>query len=180
MSNTSENPGDTENETGENKQVDTEQSQNIIVTDNFSINLPAGWAQTQPIKEILVMAVNADENISDPAAQKINFRTYFAIVHEELEGKSMDEYLQNLKDYLSVSIPGTVFTKEEDIIIDDKPTHVMEIELTQNDVNIKALSAIINEQGSSVWVVSFNTTKDNWDRYKETFYGTANSFKLIR
>jgi len=156
-----------------------EQPQSKMITDDFSINLPAGWKQAAPVMGSSAMAVNMNENINDPAAQKINFKSYFAVSsYDTLQGKSMNDYLQIIKNSLSQTIPNVVFTNEQDIAINSQPAHAIEAELTQQGVNFKILMVIVVGQGEDVWVISFNTTKSSWDGYKQSFYDIANSFIL--
>lgn len=163
-----ESRGKTESGIGENK----------LVTDDFSVDLPAGWKQTAPAMGTSAMAVNTNENINDPAAQKINFKSYFAVSYDALQDKSMSEYLQIVKNGLRQTIPNVVFTKEQNMMIGSKSANAIEAELSQQGVNFKILIVVITGQKEDVWVISFNTTKSGWDGYKETFYGIANSFSL--
>lgn len=158
--------------------INTPKPQSRIVTDDFSINLPTGWEETTSTQNISVTAVNIGERIDDSAAQKINFKTYFAVAYEALKERSVNEYIKVFKDFLAMSIPGTVFTKEQDISINGKSAHAIEMELIQDGVGLKVLSVIIEGRGGNVWVMSFNTTKKNWNGYKEMFYSIANSFSL--
>jgi len=151
---------------------------NKIVTDDFSIDLPDGWKQTAASMGATAMAVNSNEHISDPAAQKINFQSYFAVSYETLQGKSMNDFLQIVKNGLSQTIPNVVFTKEQNMTIDGRIAHAIEAELTQQGVDFKVLVVLVAGQGEDVWVLSFNTTKSSWDGYKETFYSIANSFSV--
>jgi len=168
----------TNNQGSQNSQPNVGQSQNKLVTDDFSIDLPDGWRKTAPVIGATAMAINADETISDPAVQKINFKSYVAVSYDTLQGKTMSEYLQNIKSELQRLISNAVFTKEEDININDRPAHAMEAEMTQQGVNFKVLMVVMGGEGEDVWVISFNTTKNNWDGYKETFYNIAKSFSL--
>ncbi len=172
------NLGETESGAGASNQTDTEQSQNKIITDDFSINLPTGWEQTAPAMGTSAMAINANENINDPAAQKINFKSYFAVSYDTLQGKNVNDYLQTVKDGVSQAISNIVFTKEQDIKMNGSSAHAIEAELAQQGVNFKILMVVIAGQGEDVWVISFNTTKSSWDGYKETFYDIAGSFSL--
>ena len=172
------NPEGTASGTGTNKQTNTEQSQSKLVTDDFDINLPAGWRQTAPAMGASAMAVNANEHIDDPAAQKINFKSYFAVSYDTLQGKNMSEYAQTVKSGLQQAISNAVFTKEQDMTINGRSARAMEVELTQQGVNFTILMVIVKGQGDDVWVMSFNTTKSSWEGYKETFYDIANSFSL--
>lgn len=159
-------------------QISAEQSQNKIITDDFSINLPAGWDQIAPAIGTSAMAVNTNEDINDPAAQKINFKSYFAVSYDTLQGKSMNDYLQIVRNGLSQTISNIVFTKEQDMTINGSSAHAMEAELTQQGADFKILMVAVAGQGEDVWVMSFNTTESNWDGYEETFYNIADSFSL--
>lgn len=170
--------GKTESGAGASNQTNTEQPQNKIITDDFSINLTTGWKQTAPAMGASAMAVNTDEYINDPAAQKINFKSYFAVSYDTLQGKSINDYLQTVKNGLSQAISNVVFTKEQDMTINGSSAHAIEAELTQQGVNFKILMVVVAGQGEDVWVISFNTTKSSWDGYKETFYSIADSFSL--
>ncbi len=177
-----ENFGDTNNTTANKSQGKTndtaKQFQNKLETDDFSVNLPNGWAKTSPAIGTSAMAINMNENISDPAARKINFKSYFAVSYDTLQSKSMDEYMQTVKSGLQQAIPDIIFTENKNIEINGKPARALEAELAQKGVNFKILMVAIKGNGDDVWVISFNTTKSNWDGYKEIFYYVANSFNL--
>ncbi|MDP3052462.1 MAG: type II secretion system protein [bacterium] len=173
------NQGKTENGIVTDNQPSPEQSQNKIITDDFSINLPPGWSKTEAAAGVSAMAFDTNEIIKDSAAQKINFKSYLAVVFDALQGKTLDEYLQNLKNSLLQTIPNTVFTKEQDMTISGKLGHAMEVELSQQGVNFKILTVFVkDEKEENVWIITFNTIKSSWDGYKESFYNTANSFVL--
>ena len=159
-------------------QINTEQAQNKMVTDDFEIVVPDGWKQTAPAMGSSAMAVKINENLNDPAAQKINFQSYFAVSYDTFQDKTMSEYVQIVKNGLQQTISGIIFTKDQDMTINGKPAHAMEAELTQQGVDFKILMIAITGEEKDVWVMSFNTTKNSWDIYKETFYSIANSFSL--
>lgn len=161
-----------------NSPADTQQPQNRITTNDFSINLPAGWQQTTPAMGTSAMAVNVNEQIDDPAAQKINFKSYFAVSYDTLQGGNLNDYIQIVKNQLLQTIPSTTFTREQDMTINGRSTHAIEAELTQQGVNFKILMVAVVGQGEDVWVISFNTTKSVWSEYERMFYGVADSFSL--
>ncbi|MFH0712350.1 MAG: hypothetical protein V2A55_00605 [Candidatus Jorgensenbacteria bacterium] len=150
-----------------------------LITGDFSINLPAGWRQAAPpFVGVSAMAVNADEIINDPAAEKINFKSYLAVSYDTLQGKSMSEYLQTVKDELQKMISGVVFVNEQDTTINSRSARAMEVELTQQGIDFKILMVAIKGEGEDVWVMSFNTIKSSWDENKEAFSDIAKSFSL--
>ena len=160
------------------QQTNTEQTQNKIVTDDFEVVIPAGWEKTAPAMGSSAMAVKINENLNDPVAKKINFKSYFAVSYDTLQDKSMSEYVQIVKNGLQQTVPSVVFTKDQDMMINSRSAHAIEAELIQQGVNFKILLMVIAGEGKDVWVISFNTTKNSWDEYREMFYGVANSFNL--
>ena len=105
-----------------------------------------------------------------------NFKSYFAVSYDTLQGKNMNDYLQTLKNRLSQTIPNIAFTKEQDVTINGNLAYAIEAELTQQGVDFKVLMVVVSGQGEDIWVISFNTVKSNWDSYKDMFYGVASSF----
>jgi hypothetical protein len=159
----------------ENQEV-TKKPQSKIITDDFSIDLPEGWQQIDAVVGTTAMAVNMNENISDPAVQKINFRSYFAVAYETFEEGSIKEYTEVIKQALEQSIGSVVFTLEEDTTINGQPANQIEAEMTQQGVDFKVLLVIVKGHGDDIWTISFNTTESNWKEYKQIFYNTAKSF----
>jgi len=161
-----------------NNQTSPEQPQNKLATDDFEINIPEGWRQTVPAIGSSAMAVKADEQLNDPAAQKINFKSYFAISYDTLPGKSLSEYLQGVKGQLQQTISDVVFSQEHETTINGKAARAFEASLTQQGVNFKILMVAVKGAGDDVWIISFNTLQSAWDQYQETFSNIANSFSL--
>jgi len=154
------------------------QIQNKLVTDDFEVTLPVGWEKTAPAIGASAMAVNRNEKLDDPAAQKINFKSYLAVSYDTLQGKGLSEYLQTVKNGLSQIVSNVVFTNEQDVMINGRSAHALEAELAQQGVNFKILMVVITGQGEDVWVMSFNTIKSSWDGYQETFSDMVQSFSL--
>lgn len=163
---------------GQQAPVGNEQSQNKLVTDDFDIVLPVGWQRIEPAPETLAMAVNVDEQLNDPAGQKINFRTYFAVSYDTLQGMTMAEYMQRIKDVLSQPASNVFFANEQDVNINNRLVRAVEVELTREGADFKILIVVVRGEGDDVWVMSFNTVKSSWDEYKETFSGIVRSFNL--
>ena len=161
-----------------NNPTNSEQSQSKLVTDDFEISLPEGWQKTEPVMGALAMAVKADEQLTDPAAQKIHFRSYFAVSYDTLQGKSLSEYMQGVKNYLQQITSGIVFAQEHDMIINDQPARAFEASFIQQGVNFKILMVAVKGAGDDVWVISFNTLQGTWTEYQKIFSDIASSFKL--
>lgn len=157
-------------------QGETGQPQSRIITDDFSLDIPAGWEETAPAMGASVMAVYANEEVEDPAARKINFKSYLAVSYDTLQGKDIAGYLQTVRNSLLQAIPSVLFTAERDMTVNGNAAHAIEAELTQQGADFKILIILISGEGEDIWVISFNTTKNGWDDYRKTFYDTANSF----
>lgn len=165
-------------QTDANNQTNNKPPQNKLVTDDFEINLPAGWQKTAPAIGTSAMAVKVDEQLNDPAAQKINFRSYFAVSYDTAQGKSLSEYAQTVKDRLQQTISGIVFTQEHDTTINGKAAQAFEADFNQQGVNFKILMVTIKGLGDDIWVISFNTLQSAWVEYRDAFSDIANSFSL--
>lgn len=159
-------------------QAAVDQLQNKLVTDDFEMNIPSGWVQAPPVMGTSAMAVNAKESLNDPAAQKINFQSYLAVSYDVLQGKSLEEYSEIIKNGLKQAIQGVVFANEHDVAVNGSPARAFEAEMSQQGVNFRILMVSVKGEGDDVWTLSFNTTKSAWDSYAQTFSGIVNSFKL--
>lgn len=146
--------------------------------EDFSIDMPKGWAEMGAPTGVSAMVVYTSEEITDPAAQKINFRSYFSVVYDTLGEKTMEEYIQYTKDVLPQSIPDIVMTHEEKGIIDNQDAYFIEAEFNQRDIDFKILLSFIKGKEQDVWIISFSTAVSNWDSYKDLFYQIAKSFKV--
>lgn len=163
---------------GTDNQANSEQPQNKLVTDDFEINLPEGWRKTEPTIGVSAMAVKADEKLNNPAAQKINFRSYFAVSYDTLQGKNLNEYLRGVQNQLQQTISGVVFAQEHDTTINGKPARAFEASFTQREVSFKTLMVAVKGVGDDVWIMSFNTLQSTWDEYRQAFSDIANSFSF--
>ncbi len=178
LTNSPENIGQQASTGNQNNEAGNQQSQNKLVTDDFDIVLPVGWKKTEPAIGTSAMAINVNEQLNDPAAQKINFRSYFAVSYDTLQGKSMAEYMQTTKYALSQTVSSAVFANEQDVNINGRAVRAVEVELTQQGVNFKILIVAIRGEGDDVWIISFNTIKSSWDGYREIFSNIVRSFNL--
>lgn len=144
----------------------------------FSVNVPGGWSEMGAPTGISAMAVNTSEEITDPAAKKINFRTYFSVVYDTLSGRNREAYIQFVRDSLGQTIPNINITHEQGGKVNNRDAYFMETEFNQRGIDFKVLLVVVNGTGNDVWVVTFNTPKTSWDKYRDLFYRTADSFSV--
>ncbi|MDD5221437.1 MAG: hypothetical protein PHV47_02435 [Candidatus Pacebacteria bacterium] len=159
-------------------QINSNHLQNKLVTDDFEITLPVGWQKTEPTIGSSAMAVKIDEQLSDPAAQKINFRSYFAVVYDTMQEKSLEEYIQTTKDQLEQTISNIIFSQEHDATINSQAARAFEADFNQKGIDFKILMVVIKGTNDDVWIISFNTLQSTWTEYKDSFSDIANSFSL--
>ncbi len=149
-----------------------------LITDNFSIDIPEGWRTMTAPMGVSGMVVDANKITTDPAAQKVNFQSYFSVVYDSLQGKNHQEYIDYVKSALSVSFSGVVFFEEKQIIINGRESYALEFEITQQGVDFKVLMVLVMGEGEDVWAISFNTTQKDWNDYKDIFSEIVNSFQI--
>ncbi|MBN2197896.1 hypothetical protein JW698_01725 [Candidatus Wolfebacteria bacterium] len=155
-----------------------QQQENKIIENNFSINVPDGWAEAVAPDGVSAMVVKLNEQLNNPAAEQINFRSYFAVTYDILHGDTFEGYLRNFKSTFLQTMIGSVFTEEKEVIINNNSAYVMEASLNQQGVDFKVLLAVVKGEGESVWILSFNTVENLWKEYENDFYEVANSFIL--
>lgn len=149
---------------------------NKLATDDFEITLADGWKGVPAATGISAVAVDTNENITDPAAQRINFKTYLAVSHDTLNGKNITEYMQTVKTSLLQTMPDTVFSNEHTLTINNRQVLAMEADIANQGADYKVLIVAVKGNGEDVWVMSFNTLKSSWQQYAQTFSDMANNF----
>ena len=155
-----------------------EEEENVLFNDNFSINIPEGWRETAASVGVSAMVVNVNEEITNPDAKKINFKSYFSVVYDSLQGKSKEEYIDYLKNSLEQAVPGIIFIQEKTTTMNERNAYALEAELKQQGVDFNVLIILVYGDGEDIWVMSFNTLRDKWTDYKDLFYQTADTFQI--
>jgi len=149
----------------------------FLVKDDFSVLLPQGWKESAGFQGVSAMATNAEEEITDPEAKKVNFRTYYSVTYDVLQGRTMEDYAEYVKESLRQLLVSVDFVREEATELNGRDAHVIEIELYQQGINLKVLMFLIKGEGDDLWLISFNTAQSNWDQYQDLFREIAASFE---
>lgn len=149
----------------------------ILEKEGYSIKLPEGWKEAEGVSGASATIVNAKEEVIEPNAQKINFRSYYSVINDNLAENSPEDYFKKITESLKKSFPDIGAIKEEDKIVSENKIHFMEIEIRQQEIDFKVLLAVITKD-KNVWTISFNTLKSNWEKYRELFYQIAGDFKI--
>jgi len=173
----SEEPLEGNNGTGAKENIPTAQTTNNIVTNSFEITPPPGWEGRPAPEGVLALAIKPGETMANPEASKIGFKSYFAITRSDLQGKTREEYVnfigEELKKISSSVVLDTTWTTR----VDGKDATVLDISINQQNVDFK-VSIFLVWNGEDVWAISFNTTADKWNEYKDAFFTAGSSFKL--
>lgn len=156
--------------------------ESTIIKDGFSIILPVGWQEINN-NTVLMMAVDTENEIVDPALEKIGFQTNFSLKKDNFSKYAgiddMQAYVEDIKVSLVQMISGIKFTAEEKGTIDGRPAVYIECLSTQREISFKTLLVFVGGQDQDVWAISFNTSEYLWPSYRDLFYHIAGSFKLI-
>ncbi len=150
-----------------------------VLGNGFSIKVPQGWAEQQNPMGVSLMAVDILSPVSNERARQINFHPYYTVTLDSLQGLEEKQYIEILKQAVAQATPGVIFQNENTLEINANKAYALEGELTQNEIDFKILIILIRGKGNDIWVVSFNTTKVDWDQSASKFTEIANSF-LIR
>ncbi len=147
-------------------------------SEDFSIKPPENWERIS-IPNTLVGFRNTDETFSEGSPEnKINFQSYMAVSFDNAQGRTFSEFVDFIKEEVQKMVPSFNSTNQFEKQIDGKRTEFIEAEMVQQDVNYKVLMVVV-DAGDKYYLVSFNTTAGKWDHYKDLFYLTAESFRLI-
>lgn len=169
--------GDERNYGEENYVPQPEEQEIFLVKDDFSLLLPQGWRESAGFQGVAAMAINAEEEITDSDAKKINFRTYYSVTYDVLQGRTLEDYAEYVKESLRQLLVSVDFVSEGARNLSGREVYGIEMELFQQGINFKVLTLLIKGEEDDVWLVSFNTVKDNWDQYQDLFQEIAASFK---
>lgn len=147
--------------------------------EDFSIGIPEGWTKSQqPLSGTLLTLYKIGEShVDDPNAQKINFKSYIAISFDRTQGKTQSQITDMTKQILLQTLPNAKITALPQETIDNQKADLIEIRLTQMDVQFKVLVAVV-VKGDTYFTVSANTTEKKWDSYRADFYTVLKSMTL--
>lgn len=154
-----------------------ERTTGLYVGDDFTIVSPRDWIQTH-MQSTLVSFQNPNEKHPEGStASKINFKSYIAVSFDNVQGKTLEEIAESVKQQIQAVVPSVSFGSETDELIDGQPAKIIEANLAQQNVDFKVLMTVIMKD-DKYFTISANTTAQKWTEYNETFYDTSRSFKF--
>ena len=156
-----------------------EEADTVLERNSFSILLPAGWKEIVSPEGISLMIIKNQEEFSDLKVKDIGFQSYVAVSLGDSKEKTWEEYI----DFTRESVLGMLgqdsrISSEGDATINGKQAYTMDFEATYGGVELKGQVVIVKAEGTNVWGMSFNTTKDKWEGYKDVFSRVAESFEI--
>lgn len=154
-----------------------------LLKDGFEITLSPGWQEaTSPPEGILLMAIDAKEDVSSDIFQKLDFRTNLSVKSDDITRYasvgSFEDYVASVKTSLIQVIPSINFVQEEQKMINGVQAILIECSSRQEEADFKTLLIFVKGNDSTVYAISFNTFQESWLTYKSLFYWMAESFKL--
>lgn len=171
---TEEPAGEEEEEVAEPEGTDT-----TLERVKFSILLPAGWKEVMPPEGVSLMFARENEKFSDSAVDDIGFKSYIALNEGDREEMTIEEYYQFIKQVvLDMLGEEKTISEEGPTTVGGSPGYSVEIDTVYGGVELKVWIVMVKGEGTTVWNMSFNTTKDKWSEYKEAFTKIAESFVL--
>jgi hypothetical protein len=162
----------------DNKAVQETPEEGLLTTADFSILLPEGWQEADASTDFSVIAVNAAEEVTDAKAEAINFKTYFAVNYDTLQGTSLADYVPAFKAQITQMDQGAVFSNENKVTINNREVTAFEVDMTQEEIDFKVLVVLVKGDSDDLWIITFNTLEGNWNSYQELFAQVVNSFQL--
>lgn len=155
-----------------------EKLRSMLIKDDFSIMIPNGWKEAPAPTGVSAMVVNISEKITDQAAQKINFQSYYSVNYDILGDRTGEEYVEYVKESLKQFLPEIIFVNEYAQTINGKDIFFIESEATQRGADFTILMAITKGNNDDIWTISFNAAKSNFVEYKNLFNEVAGSFEV--
>jgi len=142
----------------------------IVDKNEFSILLPNGWREVDPLAEGVMMSAIDNKISEDKKAKERNYRTNLNITFDKLEEKTVEEYTKFLQEEIKKIIAGVNFENEKE--------NGFEAEVNQEGIDFKSKVVIYQGKQGDVWTISFNTTKSEWPKYSIIFNEILKNFSV--
>lgn len=149
----------------------------VLAKEDFSILAPDGWEQVQN-SSLPAVVVYAGEEITETAAKNANFKTYYSVNHDTIGSSTIDDYAEYIRQGLNRIFKDVKLNKEAAIELNGQQARSIEMEIKRGEVDLKVLTLLVSGNKDDIWIVSFNATKNNWEKYQELFQEIALSFEI--
>ncbi|MFA5229928.1 MAG: hypothetical protein WC422_00395 [Candidatus Paceibacterota bacterium] len=95
------------------------------------------------------MVVNAGETNDEENANKINFKSYYAIAFIDSD-KSLDDYLPQYESEMKSAVSGITIENVNDGQVNNYPAKFLELKLNQQNIDFKTFIALIKGEGNDI------------------------------
>jgi len=159
------------NEQAQKETVEQSGKPTEIKTLDYSLILPLGWqtAKEDDAQSIFTYASEISET---------NFKTYFSVSKDQIQGNTPDDYINYLKNQIRESAPGIRFDNENNVKINGQDAFAMDGYVRQNNIDFRILIVVIEGNGDDLWVFNFNTIAGKWEDNAPVFVEILNSFNI--
>jgi len=145
--------------------------------EKFSVKIADGWEERVAPEGIVAIVVNGSEEIEETAAKEIGFNSYYAINHDVLRGENLESHIKYEKAGLLQVAPNIEFIEEEKTEINGSDAYFMEAEFNDGSLDYKVFIVIVMDD-DDIWSVSFNTTRQYGEEYRELAREIFESFTI--
>jgi|AntAceMinimDraft_18_1070375.scaffolds.fasta_scaffold02028_10 hypothetical protein len=159
---------------------DNNKEQEILEKDGFSINIPEGWEEIVGVSGISAMISNVNEENEGVALENMGFKSYFAVAYEDMPGIDPETYVAGVEDQIKVSQPDFKVISVTEEKINERDGYVIEGELYKEGSEFKIFMVVIKGIGDNMWLITFNTGLKDWERYRNVFKETIESFNIYK
>jgi len=159
---------------------DNNKEQEILEKDGFSINIPEGWEEIVGVSGISAMISNVNEENEGVALENMGFKSYFAVAYEDMPGIDPETYVAGVEDQIITSQPDFKVISVTEEKINERDGYVIEGELYKEGSEFKIFMVVIKGIGDNIWLITFNTGLKDWERYRNVFKETIESFNIYK
>ena len=159
---------------------DNNKEQEILEKDGFSINIPEGWEEIVGVSGISAMISNVNEENEGVALENMGFKSYFAVAYEDMPGIDPETYVAGVEDQIKVSQPDFKVISVTEEKINERDGYVIEGELYKEGSEFKIFMVVIKGISDNMWLITFNTGLKDWERYRNVFKETIESFNIYK
>jgi len=159
---------------------DNNKEQEILEKDGFSINIPEGWEEIVGVSGISAMISNVNEENEGVALENMGFKSYFAVAYEDMPGIDPETYVAGVEDQIITSQPDFKVISVTEEKINERDGYVIEGELYKEGSEFKIFMVVIKGIGDNMWLITFNTGLKDWERYRNVFKETIESFNIYK
>lgn len=148
----------------------------VVDNDFFRLEAPGEWTEGEPLPGVINIFYS-DAESGDARANLMNFKDSFSIV---LDSKTNlgEDHMAGIKETLSSVLLGATYSGDKCFKVGEDDACSFEIDILQNEINLKLLLVAIEGAGSDVWLITYTTTVTDYDGALAILDDILDSFEL--